>query len=89
MMEEKKIKGVKRHISVDVLGLLICVIVHSAAISDRKGAHLLIARTLAICPTILIFWSDSGYSGKLVDWVMIFFQRVLEMTLLAAELRGI
>ena len=42
-MEEKKIKGRKRHISVDVLGLLICVSVHSAAISDREGAKLVIA----------------------------------------------
>ena len=41
MTERKKIKGVKRHISVDVLGLLICVIVHSTGISDRKGAQLL------------------------------------------------
>ena len=79
MMEGKKIKGVKRHISVDVLGLLICVIVHGANISDRKGAQFLIARSLMICPTIQLFWADSGYSGKLVDWVMVFFQRVLEI----------
>ena len=55
-MEEKKIKGVKRHISVDVLGLLICVIVHGANISDRKGAQFLIARSLMICPIIVSVW---------------------------------
>ncbi len=40
MMEGKKSKGVKRHISVDALGLLICIMAHSAAISDIKGVHL-------------------------------------------------
>ena len=77
-MEEKKIKGRKRHISVDVLGLLICVSVHSAAISDREGAKLVIARALAICPTIQLFWADGGYTGKLITWVMLFFQRTLD-----------
>ena len=52
MTEEKKIKGRKRHISVDVLGLLICVIVNSAATSDRAGAKLLITKALDICPTL-------------------------------------
>jgi len=41
-----------------VLGLLICVSVHSAAISDREGAKLVIARALAICPTIQLFWAE-------------------------------
>ena len=78
-MEEKKIKGRKRHISVDVLGLLLCISVHSAGISDREGAKLVIARTLAVCPTIQLFWADGGYTGKLVTWVMLFFQRTLEI----------
>ena len=47
-MEEKKIKGRKRHISVDVLGLLICVSVHSAAISDREGGLKLQMRHIKI-----------------------------------------
>lgn len=78
--EGKKIKGRKRHISVDVLGLLICVIVHSAATSDRSGAKLLIAKAVDICPTLKLFWADGGYSGKpLYDWVKLTFQRVLEI----------
>ena len=36
----KKIKGRKRHIVVDVLGLLLTVMVHSAGIQDRAGARL-------------------------------------------------
>ena len=36
----KKIKRRKRHIVVDVLGLLLTVMVHSAGIQDRAGARL-------------------------------------------------
>lgn len=76
----KKTKGRKRHIAVDVLGLLICVIVHSAGTSDRAGARLLITQALAICPTIELFWADGGYSGRpLLNWVQSMFGRVLEI----------
>ncbi|MCC7085975.1 MAG: transposase [Pirellulales bacterium] len=36
----KKINGTKRHLLVDALGLLIVVVVYSAAIQDRDGAKL-------------------------------------------------
>ena len=35
----KKLTGRKRHIVVDTLGLLLCVVVHSGAIQDRDGAR--------------------------------------------------
>jgi len=38
----KKIKGRKRHIIVDTLGLLIGVVVHTADIGERTGAKLLL-----------------------------------------------
>ena len=80
MMVGKKIKGRKRHIAVDVLGLLICVIVHSAGISDRAGAKLLIPKALSICSTIKLFWADGGYSGEsLFSWVKSTFERILEI----------
>src|SRR6266481_5153332 len=40
----KKINGVKRHILVDTLGLVLAVVVHSAKIQDRDGAKLVFAR---------------------------------------------
>lgn len=81
MMVIKKIKGRKRHIAVDVLGLLMCVMVQSANISDRKAARDLIASVLQICSTLQIFWADGGYTGKLIDWVKTTFQRILEIVL--------
>ena len=43
-MQEKKINGVKRHIMVDTLGLLLIVVVHVANIQDRDGAKLVLAK---------------------------------------------
>jgi putative transposase len=34
----KKIKGIKRHLVVDTLGLLLVVVVHTVALQDRDGA---------------------------------------------------
>ena len=65
----KKIKGVKRHILVDVLGLLIGSIVHSAAIQDRAGAKLLLLRVKGHLPRVKRIWADGGYTGKLIEWV--------------------
>ena len=81
MMDIKKIKGRKRHIAVDVLGLLICIIVQAANISDRKAAKNLIAKALHGCPNIQLFWADGGYTGKLIDWVKITFHCILEIIL--------
>ena len=39
----KKIKGKKRHLLVDTLGLLLHAIVHPADIQDRDGGILLLA----------------------------------------------
>ncbi len=66
----KKIKGRKRHLVVDTLGLVLAVVVHSAALQDRDGAKLVLAK-LAQCgfARLRLIWADGGYAGKLVDWV--------------------
>ena len=40
----KKINGIKRHILVDTLGLLLVIVVHMANIQNRDGAKLVFAR---------------------------------------------
>lgn len=66
----KCIKGRKRHIAVDVLGLILYVVVHSAGIQDRKGGKMLMKKLLSIFPTIKKIWADGGYTGQtMVDWV--------------------
>jgi putative transposase len=58
----KKLTGRKRHLLVDTLGLLIAVVVTSAAIDDAAAAPLVIAQaTIARCPRLLKIWADGKY----------------------------
>jgi len=40
----KKVKGRKRHILVDTIGLLLIVVVHAANIQDRDGAKIVMEK---------------------------------------------
>src|ERR1022692_2747589 len=59
----KKIKGKKRHILVDTLGLLLHVIVHPADIQDRDGGILLLATLFGMYPFLRKLFADGGYQG--------------------------
>lgn len=64
---------------VDTLGLLLAVVVHSAAIQDRDGAKLVFLKAAASFPTILLVWADGGYAGKLIEWLQQWCGWVLEI----------
>jgi len=68
----KRINGRKRHILVDVLGLLLEVVVHKADIQERAGAKLLLLRALKRgFERLCLIWVDGGYSGKpFFNWVL-------------------
>src|ERR1700682_2582653 len=59
----KKIKGKKRHILVDTLGLLLHAIVHTADIQDRDGGVLVMATLFGMFPFLKTLFADSGYQG--------------------------
>lgn len=59
----KKIKGRKRHIMTDTLGLLLSVVVHSAGIQDRDGAPLVFTSLAARFPDLRCIFADGGYAG--------------------------
>src|SRR5271170_6047440 len=61
----KKIKGKKRHILVDTLGLLLHAIVHSAGIQDRDGGIDLLATMKGRFPFLEKLFADSAYQGPL------------------------
>ena len=42
----KKVKGRKRHLVADTMGLLLAVVVHTTDFQDRDGARLVLARNL-------------------------------------------
>ena len=73
----KRIRGRKRHIVVDVLGLLLVVIVHAAGIQDRDGAKEVLRTLVTRLPGLALIWADGGYAGKLVTWVATVLQRAL------------
>jgi putative transposase len=76
----KKTKGRKRHIAVDVLGLLLAVVVHSAGISERAGAKLVMANLMAYFTDIKIVWADGGYSGNtFVSWIKTIFNVIWQV----------
>ena len=62
---------------VDVLGLLLVVMVHSAGIQDRDGAKPVLRTLVARFPGLQLIWADGGYAGKLVTWVTTVLGRTL------------
>lgn len=63
----KKVKGRKRHILVDTLGLVLKAEVHSADIQDRDGAALVLDRLAACFPFIEKICGDGGYQGPVAQ----------------------
>jgi putative transposase len=84
----KKIKGIKRHVVVDTLGLVVAVVVHTAALQDRDGAKLVLAKMQGRCPRLTLLWADGGYAGKLVGWVQTVCGWMLQIVKRTDNLRG-
>ncbi|WP_353270500.1 transposase [Wolbachia endosymbiont (group A) of Myopa testacea] len=61
----KKIKGRKRYIIVDTLGLIITADVHSVSVQDREGALGLFVQAKKKIPILQKFFADQGYMGAL------------------------
>lgn len=84
----KKIKGRKRPILVDTMGLLLVVVVHAANIQDRDGAKLLLEKAKNLCPRLQLIWADGGYAGKLVGWVKFVCNWVLQIVKRTDDVKG-
>ena len=65
----KNVKGRKRHLLVDTLGLPLSIYVTPADVQDRVGARLLLAGLGPLVPRLKKIWADGAYSGKeLAKW---------------------
>jgi putative transposase len=84
----KRVKGRKRHILVDTLGLLLAVVVTSAAISDPAGARLLLGSLQGFCKKLRRIWVDGAYRGLLLEWVLLHFKFVLQPVLRSEQQKG-
>jgi putative transposase len=64
----KQTKGRKRHIVVDVLGLLLVVVVTNALVQDAHTADLLGSRVNGKFPRIKKVIADQGYKHQFIAW---------------------
>lgn len=62
----KKIKGRKRHIATDVLGLLLVVIVTAASVQDSAGGQQVLDHLAAAHPSVSLTWVDGGYNTTVI-----------------------
>jgi putative transposase len=65
----KKILGRKRHVAVDCLGLILGIMITTAAVQDRHAARSLIQALVTTFGRLQVIWADGGYLGALVQWV--------------------
>ena len=84
----KKVNGRKRHIVVDILGLILAVEVHKGNIQDRDGAKIVLSKIIGMYPRLKLIWADHGYSGQLVDWVKVTCNWILDIVKRPAGMKG-
>ncbi len=84
----KKVKGRKRHILVDTMGLLLMVVVHTANIQDRDGAKQVLEKVKGTFSRLTLIWADGGYAGQLVNWVKASCGWVLEIVKRSDDVKG-
>jgi Transposase DDE domain len=73
----KKIDGIKRHVVVATLGLLVGVLVTAASVQDRAAVPRLLGRARYRCPRLGHLRADQGYTGSVVQAV----SRILRFTI--------
>jgi transposase len=75
----KKINGRKRHVVTDTLGLLVVVLVTSAAVQDRDGGRQVLNRARMAMPSIVLVWADGGYAGRLLAFAQAYLRITVQI----------
>ena len=102
LIARKLVKGRKRHLLVDTLGLVVMVVVTSTYESDQAGAKKLFAirlwrKALLIAQErihprlnhLVLIWVDAGYQGKeFMKWVMDTYRWILEVVRRPTDAKG-
>ncbi len=86
----KHIKGRKRHLLVDTLGLVMAIVVSAASLSDPAGAKKVFRRLRGTGggKNLRRVWVDGTYRGKLLEWVREHFRFVLQPVLRCDDMKG-
>jgi transposase len=66
----KKVKGRKRHLVVDTLGLLLAITVTAACVQDRDAAAPVVAQAMAKVPGLQRLYADAAYGGRCVQGIV-------------------
>jgi putative transposase len=64
---------------VDTLGLVLKVLVFEADVQDRTAAPWLFLVVKELFSRLELIWADGGYSGQLVEWVLLICGWTLEI----------
>lgn len=87
----KKVKGRKRHIVVDTLGLLLLVLVTTGDVQDRPGGKQLLTQLdqRLQLPRLQLLWADGGYRGQpFADWVKVTFGWIWQVVKRNDDVKG-
>jgi putative transposase len=84
----KNVKGRKRHLLVDTLGLVWGLLVTPADVQDYDGGWLVLESLAGRCVRLEKVWADGRYAGALVEIAAEWYHRVLEIVKRAPEAKG-
>ena len=84
----KNLKGRKRHVLVDTVGMLWGLLVTPADVQDYDGGGLVLESLAGRCPRLEKIWADGRYAGALVEIAQEWYHRVLEIVQRAPEAKG-
>lgn len=84
----KQVKGRKRHILVDTMGLLLVVVVTVASLADAQGAKQVLKRLGGSGKKLRRIWVDGTYRGKLIEWVAEHCQFLLQCVMRSDKQKG-
>jgi putative transposase len=85
---EKKVNGRKRHLLVDVMGLILVASITPASVQDRDGAVPVLREASREYPTLKLVWADGAYRGAVVDSLQAETGLVIEVVKRTDDLRG-
>jgi putative transposase len=84
----KMVKGRKRHLMTDTIGLILFVVVCAACIADSDGAEYIVQETEGRFPRLRTILVDQGYKGWLVEFAKRWFGIIVDVVTRSPSQRG-
>jgi putative transposase len=75
----KKVKGRKRHVAVDIDGRLLAVTITTADVQDQEAGLPLVKRLVRLCPWIEKVVVDGGYKHRFIEEIQTGLKRLVEV----------